>query len=56
MVYLGAYVPEADIRSLSDIVEPPVRAKLKQLQDKYNNGEPFPTVAAMPTGKPRRKA
>lgn len=54
-VYLGAYVPEAGISSLSDIIEPLVEKRLKQLEKKYNEGRPFPAVGRMPGGRPRKQ-
>ena len=54
-VYLSSYVPESNIGSLSDMVEPGLLAEVKKLEKKYNNGEPFPPVSKMPTGRPRQK-
>ncbi|MFD9964860.1 hypothetical protein [Amycolatopsis sp. NPDC058986] len=52
--YLGAYVPEANIRSLSDIFEPGARKLITQLQNKYNEGKPFPRVSNLRRGRPSR--
>lgn len=53
--YLSSYVPEAEIGSLSDIVEPGLRAEVERLEQTYNKGKPFRPVATMPTGRPRSK-
>jgi post-segregation antitoxin (ccd killing protein) len=51
--YLSSYVPEAGIGSLSDIVEPGLRAEVERLEKEHNKGKPFREVAKMPTGRPR---
>jgi hypothetical protein len=52
-VYLGSYVPEAGIGNLTDIVEQGVLWKLDQLERDFFNGQPFPRVRSMGTGRPR---
>ena len=54
VTYLGAYVPEAGVQSLADLVNPGLAAMVKQLQDTYNAGKPFRRVSHMQTGRPRR--
>lgn len=41
---LAAFHPEEGVESLSDLVEEPVLKYVKQLEKKYNGGEPFPPV------------
>jgi hypothetical protein len=54
VTYLGAYVPEARVQSLADLVNPGLAAMVKQLQDTYNDGKPFRRVSHMQVGRPRR--
>lgn len=54
VTYLGAYVPEAGVQSLADLVNPGLSAMVKQLQDTYNDGKPFRRVSHMQVGRPRR--
>ena len=54
VTYLGAYVPEAGVQSLADLVNPGLAAMVKQLQDTYNDGKPFRRVSHMQVGRPRR--
>ena len=54
VTYLGAYVPEAGVQSLADLVNPGLAAMVKQLQDTYNAGKPFRRVSHMQAGRPRR--
>lgn len=48
--HLNAFVPEADIHNLSDIVEPAVWKHVKELEAEYNDGQPFRKVYALPRG------
>lgn len=52
--HLQAYVPEAGIRSLSDLIEPAAWAKVTELEATYNGGEPFKKVLRMTTGRPNK--
>lgn len=52
--YCGAYVPESGVQNLSDLIEPALEKSIKDLERKYHDGKPFPTVGTMPTGRPRR--
>lgn len=52
VTYLGAYVPEAGVQSLADLVNPGLSAMVKQLQDTYNDGKPFRRVSHMQVGRP----
>ena len=53
--FLGAYVPEAGVKSLADLVNPGLAAMVKQLQDTYNDGKPFRRVSHMQAGRPPRR-
>lgn len=55
VTYLAAYVPEAGVQSLSDLVNPGLFQMTKVLQDKYNNGQPFRRVARMQAGRPPKR-
>jgi hypothetical protein len=55
VTYLGAYVPEAGVQSLADLVNPGLAAMVKQLQDTYNDGKPFRRVSHMQVGRPPRR-
>lgn len=52
VTHLGAYQPDAGIRSLSDLINPALAAAVYDLEQKFNNGEPFRQVARMRTGRP----
>ena len=54
VTYLGAYVPEAGVKSLADLVNPGLAAVVRQLQDTYNDGKPFRRVSHMQAGRPAR--
>jgi len=54
VTYLGAYVPEAGVKSLADLVNPGLAAVVQQLQDTYNEGKPFRRVSHMQAGRPAR--
>lgn len=41
---VAAQHPEEGINSMSDLVEEPIIKRVKQLERKYNNGEPFSEV------------
>ncbi|TWP49374.1 hypothetical protein FKR81_25065 [Lentzea tibetensis] len=53
--YLAEAEPGVGIRSLVDIVNPAVDAYVAELERKYNDGKPFPTVLRMPSGRPSRR-
>ena len=55
VTYLGAYVPEAGVKSLADLVNPGLAAVVQQLQDTYNDGKPFRRVSHMQAGRPPRQ-
>ena len=55
VTYLGAYVPEAGVKSLADLVNPGLAAVVQQLQDTYNEGKPFRRVSHMQAGRPPRQ-
>lgn len=48
--HLNAFVPEADVHNLSDIVEPAVWTRVIELEKQYNDGQPFRKVYALPRG------
>lgn len=52
VTHLRSYMPEAQIMTIGDILEPALRTRVRQLQDKYHQGKPFPRTAAMHTGRP----
>ena len=54
VTYLGAYVPEAGVKSLADLVNPGLATVVQQLQDTYNEGKPFRRVSHMQAGRPAR--
>jgi hypothetical protein len=49
--YLARNEPEAGIRSLADIVNPAVAARVAELEARFNDGEPFQPVGRMPPGR-----
>jgi hypothetical protein len=49
-------VPEAGITNLTDIVEQGVQLKLDQLEADFFNGQPFPRVRSMGSGRPHRRS
>lgn len=53
--WLAEAEPAAGIRSLVDIVNPAVEAYVTELERRYNEGKPFPTVLKMPSGRPSRR-
>jgi len=55
VTYLGAYVHEAGVKSLADLVNPGLAAVVQQLQDTYNDGKPFRRVSHMQAGRPPRQ-
>lgn len=55
VTYLGAYVPEAGVKSLADLVNPGLAVVVQQLQDTYNDGKPFRRVSHMQAGRPPRQ-
>ena len=52
--YLAAYEPQAGVRSLADIVNPAVEARVAELEAEFNDGKPFRPVYRMPAGRPAR--
>lgn len=54
--YLARNEPAAGIRSLADIVNPAVEARVAELEAKFNDGLPFQPVYRMPQGRPGRSA
>lgn len=52
VTHLRSYVPESKIMTITDVLEPALRVRVKQLQDKYNDGERFPRTATLHTGRP----
>ncbi|WP_197289132.1 hypothetical protein [Nocardia sp. NRRL S-836] len=53
--YLGSFEPQAEVRSLADIVNPAVLAYVTELEELYNGGEPFHPVLRMPSGRPSKR-
>lgn len=52
VTYLAAYVPEAGVKSLADLVNPALAQAVRQLEKTYNKGEPFRRVGRMQVGRP----
>lgn len=51
--YLARNEPEAGVRSLADIVNPAVAARVAELERRFNDGVPFQPVFRMPPGRRR---
>lgn len=52
VTYLAAYVPDAGVKSLADLVNPALAQAVRQLEKTYNKGEPFRRVGRMQVGRP----
>ncbi|SHG91746.1 hypothetical protein [Streptoalloteichus hindustanus] len=52
--YLAAREPASGVRSLADIVNLAVAARVAELEKLYNDGKPFRPVYRMPPGRPSR--
>lgn len=53
-VFLGAYRPDSGILNLADIVNLAVARQVHELEEQYNEGDPFHRVAHLPVGRPAR--
>jgi hypothetical protein len=52
-MYLATHEPEAEVRSLADIVNPAVLARVTELERRFNDGHPFQPVGRLPRGRRR---
>lgn len=52
--HLARNHPDAGVRSLADIVNPAVAARVAELESRYNAGNPFRPVFRMAPGRPAK--